>query len=70
MTWSQEDLRNSEAREWLRRYKKKLNDLGPYDARQWWKQTITAIAKIRGQDAADDLKSRMNRIKDEKSRQG
>ena len=65
MTWSQEDLRNSEAREWLRRYKKKVNDLGAYDARQWWQKTITEIAKIRGQEAADDLKARMNRIKDE-----
>ena len=56
-------MRNSEAREWLSRYKKKVNDLGAYDARQWWQKTITEIAKIRGQDAADDLKQRMNRIK-------
>ena len=65
MTWSQEDLRNSEAVEWINRYKKKVNDLGAYEARQWWLGTLSAIAKIRGQEAADDLKARMNRIKDE-----
>ena len=65
MTWSQEDLRNSEAREWISRYKKKVNDLGAYEARQWWLKTLSEIAKIRGQSAADDLKDRMNRIKNE-----
>lgn len=56
-------MRDCEAREWIRRYKKKVNDLGSYDARQWWKQVIADIEKRRGKEAADDLKDRMNRIR-------
>lgn len=56
----QEFLRDSEAREWLRRYKKKVNDLGWFDARKWWEEQIQTIAKIRGKEAAQDLQRRMN----------
>ena len=65
-SWNLDQLKDSEAREWIRRYKKKVNDLGAYDARQWWQKTLSDISRIRGQSAADDLKARMNRIKDEK----
>lgn len=58
-----EFLRDSEAREWKRRYKKKVNDLGRNEARQWWKNTIESIEKIRGKEAADDLRRRMNEHK-------
>ena len=58
-----EHLRNSEAVEWIRRYKKKVNDLGIRDARIWWNNTIEDIEKRRGKAAADDLKDRMNRIR-------
>jgi hypothetical protein len=57
-------MRNCEAREWLRRYKDKVNALGIYDARQWWRDAIADIEKKRGKSAADDLKERMNRIRD------
>lgn len=56
-------MRNCEAREWLRRYKDKVNALGHYDARQWWRDVIADIEKKRGKSAADDLKERMNRIR-------
>ena len=58
-----EHLRNSEAVEWIRRYKKKVNDLGTYEARIWWNNTSADIEKKRGKEAADDLKNRMNRIR-------
>lgn len=70
MIWNQEELRNSEAREWLRRYRDKVNDLGAYEARQWWLKMSSDIARIRGKSAADDLKARMNRIKNEIRSQG
>lgn len=57
-------MRNLEAKEWLRRYKDKVNALGIYDARQWWRDVIADIEKKRGKSAADDLKERMNRIRD------
>lgn len=57
-------MRDCEAREWLRRYRDKVNALGHYDARQWWRDTIADIEKKRGKSAADDLKDRMNRIRD------
>lgn len=56
----QEFLRDSEAREWVRRYKKKVNDLGWFDARKWWEENIKSIEKIRGKEAAQDLQRRMN----------
>lgn len=56
-------MRDCEAREWIRRYKDKANALGLYDARLWWRDTIADIEKKRGKPAADDLKIRMNRIK-------
>lgn len=70
ISWDQDQLRDSEAREWIRRHKKKVNDLGLYEARLWWERNIAEIARIRGQAAADDLKARMNRIKNEKSSKG
>lgn len=58
-----EFLKDSEAREWRRRYKKKVNDLGPYDARKWWENMISEMTKIRGKQAVDDLRRRMNELK-------
>jgi hypothetical protein len=62
----QETMRNSEATEWIRRYRKKVLEEGRGEAQYWWQQTLADIAKRRGQAAADDLKSRMNQQKDNK----
>ena len=62
----QETMRNSEAVEWIRRYKKKMLEEGRGEAQYWWQQTLADIAKRRGQAAADDLKKRMNEQKDKK----
>ena len=61
-----ETMRNSEAIEWIRRYRKKVLEEGRGEAQYWWQQTLLDIAKRRGQAAADDLKSRMNQQKDNK----
>jgi hypothetical protein len=62
----QETMRNTEAQEWIKRYRKKALEEGRGEAQYWWQQTLTDIAKRRGQAAADDLKKRMNEQKDKK----
>jgi hypothetical protein len=62
----QETMRNSEAREWLARYRKKALEEGRGEAQYWWQQTLEDIAKRRGQAVADDLRQRMNTQKDKK----
>ena len=62
----QETMRNTEAQEWIRRYRKKQLEEGRGEAQYWWQQTLLDIAKRRGQAAADDLKKRMNEQKDKK----
>ena len=56
----QETLRQSEAREWIKRYKKKQMEEGNAEASAWWLRTLSDIIKKRGQPAADDLRKRMN----------
>jgi hypothetical protein len=62
----QETMRNTEAVEWIKRYRKKVLEEGRGEAQYWWQQTLADIAKRRGQAAADDLKKRMNEQKDKK----
>ena len=59
-------MRNSEALDWIRRYRKKALEEGRGEAQYWWQQTLADIAKRRGQAVADDLKKRMNEQKDKK----
>ena len=59
-------MRNTEAQEWIRRYRKKALEEGRGEAQYWWQQTLLDIAKRRGQAAADDLKKRMNEQKEKK----
>ena len=62
----QETMRNSEAVEWIRRYKKKMLEEGRGEAQYWWQQTLLDIARRRGESAANDLRKRMNDQKDKK----
>ena len=62
----QETMRNAEAVEWIRRYRKKALEEGRGEAQYWWQQTLKDIANKRGQEAADDLRRRMNEQKDKK----
>jgi hypothetical protein len=56
----QETLRQSEARDWIRRYKKKVMEEGKTEAWSWWQKTLSDLVKKRGQPAVDDLQKRMN----------
>ena len=62
----QETMRNAEAVEWIKRYRKKALEEGRGEAQYWWQQTLVHIAQRRGHAAADDLRRRMNKQKDKK----
>lgn len=55
-----ETLRQTEAKDWIRRYKKKIREEGKAEALAWWHQTLSDLAKKRGQKAVEDLRRRMN----------
>jgi hypothetical protein len=59
-----ETLKQMEAKEWILRYRKKVKDLGKMNASGWWSQVLLDIKKKRGLTAANDLKRRMNNIKE------
>jgi hypothetical protein len=59
-----EHFKDCEAREWIARYRKKQLEEGKGEAIEWWSKIIKEIAAKRGQAAADDLKRRMNTVKD------
>ena len=61
-----ETMRQTEALEWIKRFKKKALEEGRGEAQYWWQQTLADIAKKRGQAAANDLRQRMNTLKDKK----
>ena len=59
-----ETMNQGEAIEWIRRYKKKIQEDGKREAWNWWRDTLEDIAKKRGQQAAEDLRTRMNELKE------
>jgi len=65
MRFSLQEMRQSEAREWILRYQQKIKDMGKEKATAWWQATIADIARRRGEVAADDLRKRMNAIRRE-----
>jgi hypothetical protein len=65
MEFDTERLRDSEARDWIRRFKQKVRELGRGEAISWWNQTITDIERKRGTLMAIDLNNRMRKIQDE-----
>ena len=60
-----ETLTQTEAVEWVRRYRKKAMEIGKKEAFYWWQATLEDISKRRGQKAAEDLRQRMNSLKDQ-----
>ena len=58
-----ETMTQTEAQEWIRRYRKKMMEDGKKEAFYWWQTTLKDIAKRRGQKAADELRDRMNNQK-------
>jgi hypothetical protein len=56
----QATLRQSEARDWLRRYRKKAMEEGKAEAWAWWQKISSDLVKKRGQSAVDELRKKMN----------
>ena len=54
-----EHMKQSEAREWMKRYEKKAIELGSGSAQLWWQKVKNDIEKRRGTDAMNDLVNRM-----------
>jgi hypothetical protein len=53
-------LRQTEALEWIRRYRLKVKKVGRQKARIWWEDVKADILKKRGQAGLDTLTSGMN----------
>ena len=58
-TWRME----CEAREWIKRFNQMKADHGLKTAAGWWGRTISNIEKIRGKEAADKLRRKMNELR-------
>ena len=56
----QETLRQTEARYWIKRFRKKAKEEGKAEAWAWWQKTLSDLVKRRGQSAVEDLRKRMN----------
>jgi hypothetical protein len=60
-----ETMREMEAKEWISRFQTKRQMQGLGNAKVWWEGILDDIAKKRGKPAVEDLRQRMNRIKNE-----
>jgi hypothetical protein len=56
----QETLRQMEAKDWIKRYNKKLTEDGKLGALAWWQQVSSELVKKRGTKAVEELQRRMN----------
>jgi hypothetical protein len=56
-----ETLRQTEAREWLQRYRLKEKQFGKQQAQDWWEGVKLDIKKRRGQAGVVTLTNEMNR---------
>lgn len=54
-----EILSHTEAREWIKRYRKKRLELGKQEAQAWWENIKMDMKKRRGQDGLDTLITNM-----------
>ena len=59
-----ETLRQTEARDWIRRYRLKAKQLGQQKAQLWWLDVKMSLKKRRGQDGLDILIAEMERQRD------
>ena len=64
----QETLRQSEAKEWIRRYRLKVKETGKQQAQAWWLGVKEAIQKKRGQDGLNTLIAEMQRQRNDVNR--
>jgi hypothetical protein len=65
-----EHFKDCEAREWIARFRKKQLEEGRGEAMEWWSKIVKDIATKRGQKAADDLKQRMNKLREANALRG
>ena len=65
MEFDIERLRESEARDWNRRFKQKVRELGRSAAIIWWNEVIADIERKRGRVKTNELLMRMKRNQDE-----
>jgi len=59
-----ETLRQTEARDWIRRYRLKVKETGKQQAQAWWEGVKLGIKKRRGQAGLDTLTQEMERQRD------
>jgi len=59
-----ETLRQTEARDWIRRYRNKQRELGKQQAQAWWETVKLDIKKRRGQVGVDTLITNMRQQND------
>ena len=59
-----ETLRQTEAKEWIRRYRLKTKEIGQQKAKAWWENTKADIKKRRGQAGLDTLIAEMGKQRD------
>ena len=52
-------MRQCEAREWIRRYRQKIGELGSGQGRAWWERVKEDIARRRGKAALASLVKQM-----------
>jgi hypothetical protein len=50
-----ETLRQTEARDWIRRYRKKIKEEGKAEALAWWHQTLIRLSKTAWLKAVERL---------------
>ena len=59
-----ETLRQTEARDWIRRYRLKAKELGQQQTQLWWLDVKMSLKKRRGQDGLDTLIAEIERQRD------
>ena len=59
-----ETLRQTEARDWIRRYRLKAKQHGTLAAQAWWEGVKLSLKKRRGQAGLDTLIAEMERQRD------
>jgi hypothetical protein len=59
-----ETLRQTEARDWIRRYRLKAEQLGQQKAQAWWLDVKMSLKKRRGQGSVDILTQEMEKQRD------
>jgi CHASE3 domain sensor protein len=61
-----EERLNLLAKEWKTRYMKQINLIGKHKASTWWRDIVESMEKKRGKAFVDNLRLRMNKLKETK----